>query len=84
MMGKDAWVAGADRREAPGPKPVRLGRRLQPPGSWQLWNGGVQREVSIFHNLFVKVLFSFYLESVREVLYQVINKRMSIRFTIAT
>ena len=37
MMGKDAWVAGADRREAPGPKPVRLGRRLrlrrQPPGS---------------------------------------------------
>ena len=37
MMGKDAWVAGADRGEAPGPKPVRLGRRLrlrrQPPGS---------------------------------------------------
>jgi oligoendopeptidase F len=36
MMGKDAWVAGADRGEAPGPKPVRLGRRLrlrrQPPG----------------------------------------------------
>ena len=27
MMGKTlgAWVAGADRREAPGPKPVRLG-----------------------------------------------------------
>src|SRR5208337_3436667 len=52
MMGKDAWVAGADRREAPGPKPVRLGRRLrprrQPPGSWQLWNGGDQRGVSIF------------------------------------
>ncbi len=51
-MGKDAWVAGADRREAPGPKPVRLGRRLrlrrQPPGSWQLWNGGVQRGVSSF------------------------------------
>src|SRR5208337_1977987 len=50
MMGKDTWVAGADRREAPGPKPVRLGRRLrlrpQPPGSWQLWNGGVQRGVS--------------------------------------
>ena len=50
MMGKDAWVAGADRGEAPGPKPVRLGRRLrlrrQPPGSWQLWNGGVQRGVS--------------------------------------
>ena len=50
MMGKDAWVAGADRREAPGPKPVRLGRRLrlrrQPPGSWQLWDGGVQRGVS--------------------------------------
>src|SRR5271157_4842655 len=50
MMGKDAWVAGADRREAPGPKPVRLGRRLrlrrQPPGSWQLWNGGDQRGVS--------------------------------------
>ena len=23
MMGKDAWVAGADRREAPGPKRVR-------------------------------------------------------------
>ena len=49
MMGKDAWVAGADRGEAPGPKPVRLGRRLrlrrQPPGSWQLWNGGVQRGV---------------------------------------
>ena len=37
IMGKDAWVAGADRREAPEPKPVRLGRRLrlrrQPPGS---------------------------------------------------
>src|SRR5208282_732333 len=52
MMGKDAWVAGADRREAPGPKPVRLGRRLrlrrQPPGSWQLLNGGVQRGVSKF------------------------------------
>ena len=51
MMGKDAWVAGADRREAPGPKPVRLGRRLrlrrQPPGSCQLWNGGVQRGVSV-------------------------------------
>jgi hypothetical protein len=51
MMGKDAWVAGADRKEAPGPKPVRLGRRLrlrrQPPGSWQLWNCGVQRGVSI-------------------------------------
>ena len=50
MMGKDAWVAGTDRGEAPGPKPVRLGRRLrlrrQPPGSWQLWNGGVQRGVS--------------------------------------
>ena len=34
----------------PGPKPVRrLGRRLrlrrQPPRSWQLWNGGVQRGV---------------------------------------
>src|SRR5271157_1035562 len=31
--------------------PVRLGRRLrlrrQPPGSWQLWNGGDQRGVSI-------------------------------------
>jgi hypothetical protein len=52
MMGKDAWVAGADRGEAPGLKPVRLGRRLrlrrQPPGPWQLWNGGVQRGVSIF------------------------------------
>ena len=52
MMGKDAWVAGADRGEAPGPKPVRLGRRLrlrrQPPGSWLLWNGGVQRGVSLF------------------------------------
>ena len=50
MMGKEAWVAGADRREAPGPKPVRLGHRLrlrrQPPGSWQLCNGGVQRGVS--------------------------------------
>ena len=50
MMGKEAWVAGADRGEAPGPKPVRLGRRLrlrrQPPGSWQLCNGGVQRGVS--------------------------------------
>src|SRR5208337_2598674 len=38
-------------RSAPGPKPVRLGRRLrlrrQPPGSWQLLNGGVQRGVSI-------------------------------------
>jgi hypothetical protein len=51
MMGEGGWVAGADRREAPGPKPVRLGRRLrlrrQPPGSWQLWNGGVQRGVSL-------------------------------------
>ena len=28
-MGKDPWVAGADRGEAPGPKPVRLGRRLR-------------------------------------------------------
>src|SRR5208337_5391243 len=50
MTGKGAWVAGADRREAPGPKPVRLGRRLrlrrQPPRSWQLWHGGVQRGVS--------------------------------------
>ena len=36
MMGRDTWVAGADCGEAPGPKPVRLGRRLrlrrQPPG----------------------------------------------------
>ena len=52
MMGKEAWVAGADRGEAPEPKPVRLGRRLrlrrQPPGSWQLCNGGVQRGVSLF------------------------------------
>ena len=58
MMGKDAWMAGADAREAPGPKPVRLGPtpqvgfpplrlRRQPPGSWQLWNGGDQREVSV-------------------------------------
>jgi len=50
MMGKDAWVAGADRREAPGPKPVRLGRRLRlrrhPPGSGHLLNGGVPRGVS--------------------------------------
>ena len=57
MMGKDAWVAGADRGEAPGPTPVRLGPtpqvgfpplrlRRQPPGSLQLWNGGVQRGVS--------------------------------------
>ena len=50
MMGKDAWVAGADRREAPGLKPERLGRRLrlryQPPRSWQLLNGGDQRAVS--------------------------------------
>ena len=57
MMGTDAWVAGADRREAPGPKPVRLGPtpqvgfpplrlRRQPPGSGQLWNGGVQRGVT--------------------------------------
>ena len=56
MMGKDAWVAGADRREAPGPKPVRLGRRLrlrrQPPESWQLCNGGVQRGVSC--NFFIR------------------------------
>ena len=52
MMGKEAWVAGADRGEAPGPKPGHLGRRLrlrhQPPGSWQFLNGGVQRGVS-FH-----------------------------------
>jgi len=59
MMGKVAWVAGADRREAPGPKPARLGPtpqvgfppirlRRQPPGSSQLWNGGVQRGVSVF------------------------------------
>ncbi len=51
-LGKDAWVAGADRREAPGPNPVRLGRRLrlrrQPPGSWQIWNGGDQGGVSKF------------------------------------
>src|SRR5271157_2271627 len=37
MTGKGAWVAGADRREAPGPKPEHLGRRLrlrqQPPRS---------------------------------------------------
>ena len=50
MMGKEAWVAGADRGEAPGPKPGHLGRRLrlrhQPPGSWQFLNGGVQRGVS--------------------------------------
>ena len=50
MMGKTLGVAGDDRREAPGPKPVRLGRRLrlrrQPPESWKLWNGGVQRGVS--------------------------------------
>ena len=50
-------MAGADRGEAPGPKSVRLGPtpqvgfpplrlRRQPPGSWQLWNGGVQRGVS--------------------------------------
>ena len=31
MMGKDTWVAGVDHGEAPGPKPVRLGRRLAPP-----------------------------------------------------
>src|ERR1700674_2830071 len=52
MMGKEAWVAGADRGEAPGPKPGHLGRRLrlrhQPPGSWQFLNGGVQRGVSRF------------------------------------
>jgi len=50
MMRKGAWVAGADRREAPGPKPEHLGRRLrlrhQPPRSWQLLNGGDQRGVS--------------------------------------
>src|SRR5208337_94851 len=50
MMGKDVWVA--DRREAPGPKPEHLGRRLrlrhQPPRSWQLSNGGDQRGVSTF------------------------------------
>src|SRR5208337_1186109 len=50
LMGKDAWVAGADRREAPGPKPEHLGRRLwlrhQPPKSWQLLNDGDQRGVS--------------------------------------
>jgi len=42
-------VAGAERREAPGPKPAHLGRRLrlrrQPAGSWLLWNGGVPRGV---------------------------------------
>jgi hypothetical protein len=63
MMGKDAWVAGADRGEAPGPTPVRLGPtpqvgfpplrlRRQPPGSLQLWNGGVQRGVSKKRNEF--------------------------------
>jgi hypothetical protein len=57
MMGKEAWVAGADRGGAPGPKPGHLGRRLrlrhQPPGSWQFLNGGVQREVSnIPHHCF--------------------------------
>ena len=40
MMGKGVSVAGADREEAPGPKPEPLGRRLrlrhQPPRSWQL------------------------------------------------
>src|SRR5271157_922318 len=50
MTGKGAWVAGVDRREAPGPKPEHLGRRLrlrhQPPRSWQLLNGGDQRGVS--------------------------------------
>ena len=61
MMGKDAWVAGADRGEARGPKPVRLGPtpqvgfpplrlRRQPPGSWRLWNGGVQRGVSSLYS----------------------------------
>ena len=50
MMGKGAWVAGADRQEAPGPKPEHLGRRLrlrgQPLGLRQLLNGGDQRGVS--------------------------------------
>jgi hypothetical protein len=50
MTGKGAWVAGADRREAPGPKLEHLGRRLrlrhQPPRSWQLLNGGDQRGVA--------------------------------------
>ena len=40
MMGKGVSVAGADREEAPGPKPEPLGCRLrlrhQPPRSWQL------------------------------------------------
>ena len=44
-------MAGADRGEAPGPKPGHLGRRLrlrhQPPGSWQFLNGGVQRGISV-------------------------------------
>jgi len=35
VVGKAAWVAGADRREAPGRWPAELGRRLrlrrQPP-----------------------------------------------------
>ncbi len=57
MMGKEAWVAGADRREAPGPKPGHLGRRLrlrhQPPGSWQFLNGGVQRGVSFLFDFFL-------------------------------
>src|SRR5208337_3728256 len=63
MMGKDAWVAGADRREAPGPRPVRLGRRLrlrrQPPGSWQLWNGGVERGVWSFPSIEVAMRWIF-------------------------
>ena len=50
MTGKGAWVAGADRREAPGPKPEHLGRRLrlrqQPPRSWQMLNRGDQRGVA--------------------------------------
>jgi len=33
-------------REAPGPKPVRLGRRRQPPGPGHLLDGGVARGVS--------------------------------------
>ena len=50
MTGKGAWVAGAERREAPGAKLEHLGRRLrlrhQPPRSWQLLNGGDQRGVA--------------------------------------
>ena len=45
------WLAGAVRREAPGPRPGKVGRRLrlrrQPRGSCRFKSGRVRRRVSI-------------------------------------